>query len=154
MALNAFVYQLVYGSIATRPLSSSELGELLRLAREKNARLRITGVLLYQDAAFLQALEGDEAAVRALYGVIAADPRHSRTTVVWSGNVASRSFGDWSMGFASAADAHIRSIEGYRDFFGQQWLGTLWSNSSRATDLLREFRNLPWRAAIDDARRK
>jgi hypothetical protein len=154
MVLNSFVYQLVYGSVATRPVSSTELGELLRLAREKNATLRITGVLLYQDGTFLQALEGDESAVRALYDKIAADPRHSRATVVWSGNVPARSFGDWSMGFASAADAHVRSIDGYRDFFGQQWLGTLWSNSSRATDLLREFRNLPWRSAMDEARRR
>jgi len=130
---------------------SEDLSELLRVARENNARSRITGVLLYQDGMFLQALEGSEPDVRSLFEKIARDPRHGRAEVVWSGNVAARSFGDWSMGFASADDPEVARLDGYRDFFGKQSFA-LWVNPSRATDLLREFRGLPWRLAMGAAR--
>jgi len=50
--------------------------ELLTVAREKNSRLGITGMLLYKAGLFLQVLEGDSVRVRELYSKIASDERH------------------------------------------------------------------------------
>ncbi len=149
----AFVFQLVYVSAAVRPFSRWELEELLRAAREHNARRGITGTLLYHGAVFMQALEGAEADVMSVYGKIVADPRHRSVNVLWRGNVAARSFGEWTMGFVQAGSDDVPGMAGYRDFFAKGGMQpTSWLNPSRATELLREFRDLPWRQAMAGTR--
>ena len=64
----------------------------------KNASLDVTGILLYKDGSFLQALEGDETAVRDLYATIARADRHQQVTLIIEFPVETRSFSDWSMG--------------------------------------------------------
>jgi hypothetical protein len=90
---------LVYSSTAAKNLTRADLDALLHRARKKNARLGITGLLLYKRGEFMQALEGEEAAVRALYAVIRADPRHRRIVTLVDVPVAQPRFPDWSMGF-------------------------------------------------------
>ena len=46
------------------------------MARAKNAELRVTGALLITDHYFVQALEGEEDRVRALFDRIRRDDRH------------------------------------------------------------------------------
>jgi hypothetical protein len=68
--------------------------------------------------------------------------------VLWSGHVAERSFGDWTMGFVNGQERKVRDAEGYRDFFGKKTLEGFWANPSRATELLRQFRELPLRRTL------
>ena len=63
----------------------------------------------------MQLLEGEESAVRALYAIIIADPRHKGAISLLQGPVATRSFADWSMGFRDL-QAQTVAIEGYSDF--------------------------------------
>ena len=93
------MYFLIYRSVATERPDDAGLLELLKLSREANAAHGITGMLLYQNGRYMQMLEGEEAAVRALYDNIARDRRHHLVTIVASGPVAKRHFHDWSMGF-------------------------------------------------------
>ena len=48
-------------------MSSEELAEILRIARENNAAHDISGMLVYHGGSFLQVLEGPEGAVNSLY---------------------------------------------------------------------------------------
>ena len=92
-------FRLIYRSHMRIPPEQrkSVLGEIFSVARSNNKRQDITGALLVDDDWFVQALEGDEAAVRSLYEHIARDVRHERVAIVDEGTVAQRVFGRWSM---------------------------------------------------------
>ena len=53
------LYQIVYLSTATEPFSKAQLMELLEGSVRRNTVAGITGLLLYRDGAFMQALEGE-----------------------------------------------------------------------------------------------
>ena len=108
--------QFVYFSSAIRPFDNDQLVQLLVRAREKNARLQITGLLLYKGGNFMQVLEGEEARVRALFDVINADPRHRGTEVILEEPTDHRVFGDWSMGFRNLADPEVQNLPGFSPF--------------------------------------
>jgi hypothetical protein len=88
---------MVYVSAATRPLSPTELAEIVDGSRRNNIRDGITGLLLYHDGNFMQALEGPEAEVRALIERIKRDPRHTGMILMVRQYIAERSFPDWAM---------------------------------------------------------
>ncbi|MBV9829294.1 MAG: BLUF domain-containing protein [Alphaproteobacteria bacterium] len=94
---------LVYVSSATELLTEHELLELLRHSRRNNAELGITGLLLHIGGNFMQALEGPDEAVEALYNRIGADPRHRQVRTILRMASAHRMFSDWNMGFQEAA---------------------------------------------------
>jgi hypothetical protein len=98
---------IVYSSTATQEFSREELAELLARARAKNTQWGITGLLLYKRGVFMQALEGEEAAVRALYATIRADPRHHQIKTLVDIPVAQPRFSDWSMGFENIDDMQL-----------------------------------------------
>ncbi len=66
------MFFLTYVSTATRPFSKTDLSELMTESHENNARLGLTGMLLYKDGNFMQVLEGEEGDVRALYQKISS----------------------------------------------------------------------------------
>ena len=94
------MFCLVYASAGVSNWSYKEVQDMLIGFREKNAALDITGMLLYKNGSFLQALEGDEEIVRHLYATIARDNRHQQVTLIIEFPVEARSFPDWSMGLA------------------------------------------------------
>lgn len=107
---------LVYVSTATVPFSSSELRDLLAKSRDNNAMLDITGMLLYKDGNFMQVLEGEEGAVRALYAKITSDPRHKGNYMLLQGALEKRTFPDWSMGFRDLSAEDLQTLPGYTSF--------------------------------------
>ena len=93
------VFHLIYRSeslIAAEHLKE-ELGQLFSAARSNNKRQQITGALLCVDDCFVQMLEGDETAVRALLDHISADPRHESVELLESGPLEQRVFSRWAM---------------------------------------------------------
>ncbi|SHJ85749.1 Sensors of blue-light using FAD [Hymenobacter daecheongensis DSM 21074] len=109
------LHKIIYRSAAVRPFSPEQLRELLHAARRYNHAARISGLLLYAEGHFLQVLEGEPAAVQALYQRILADPRHTHVTTTFDGPVPQRAFPDWSMGFAGDGGAATTYIVGYVD---------------------------------------
>lgn len=91
--------QLVYTSGAVNEMTEPELDALLVQSREKNARLGITGLLLYKSGLFIQVLEGSEREVRSLYATIESDVRHRGVTLIFCRPAAKREFPQWRMGF-------------------------------------------------------
>ncbi|NYJ04423.1 BLUF domain-containing protein [Petropleomorpha daqingensis] len=111
------VFRLVYRSHSRIPGEDRPvtLAEILRGARSANARAGITGALLITDNWFVQALEGDESTVRALYERIRQDARHENVTLIESGSQDARVFSQWAMAQVSAsgqADIPLEATEG------------------------------------------
>ena len=108
--------QYIYVSSSVKPFSNEELLELLGKSRENNEKLGITGMLVYKNGVFMQALEGDEMSVRWLSAKIAKDPRHKNIVSMADGPLAEREFPDWSMGFCNLDDVDPREVPGYTTF--------------------------------------
>ena len=92
-------FRLIYRSHSRIPAERrrAELGEIFSAARSNNKKAEITGALLLHGEWFVQALEGEESAVRALYERIYRDGRHERISLVEEVTTPERVFGRWSM---------------------------------------------------------
>ena len=108
--------QLVYVSSSIQPFTSSELLQLLDTSRQNNEKLGITGMLLYKDGDFMQALEGEEEPVHSLSARIAKDPRHKDIRILLEDAGTEREFPDWSMGFRNLNDLNPLDVPGYSTF--------------------------------------
>jgi Sensors of blue-light using FAD len=108
--------QYIYVSSSVNPFSKEELLALLASARENNERLGVTGMLVYKDGVFMQALEGDEMSIRWLSAKIAKDPRHKNIVCLADRPLTEREFPDWSMGFCNLDDIDPREVPGYTTF--------------------------------------
>lgn len=97
-------FRLIYASATWPALTPDQLAGLIAVARRNNARLGVTGLLLYHNASVLQVLEGPQEAVEGLFDRIARDSRHGRILRLWAGPVAERAFPDWRMGLARLDD--------------------------------------------------
>ncbi len=104
---------LVYASHATGPISQEDLDEILRVSRENNAQLGITGVLLYSNGNFFQVLEGPKDNVLKLFGRIRKDPRHTGVVTYSCRTIEKRNFPKWTMGFRRITDDDTQAIEGW-----------------------------------------
>jgi Sensors of blue-light using FAD len=135
------MFFLVYVSSAVKPFLQSELLDLLAKSRENNARLGITGMLLYKDGNFMQALEGEEGAVQALYARIGRDPRHRGLLTLLQGPLEERQFPEWSMGFRDLNAADVLSTPGYSEFLNTPLMGKEFSSDpTRCQKLLLTFK--------------
>lgn len=103
------MFQIVYLSSATVPFSQADLATLLVMAQAQNRQNGVTGMLVFCNGQFLQALEGQRDDVIKTYNRIENDPRHRNLKTLHRGmSHLGKVFGDWSMGFqhemASAAN--------------------------------------------------
>ena len=143
---NEQIFQLVYASAAAVPFTIAQLESLLTRARRNNSLCNVTGMLLYHEGSFFQVLECPEAAVRRVFERVSADPRHKDVLLVWQGEVETRQFGDWSMGFINSRLADV--AEGFSDFLKTVHTpAELMEESARAKQLLLAFRDGRWRKA-------
>jgi hypothetical protein len=137
------LFFLTYASSAARPFSGAELEALLAVCRENNARLGVTGMLLYKDGNFMQVLEGEEGNVRALYEKIAADPRHKGEILLQQGYEKGRQFPEWSMGFRDLGSPEVRGMPAYSEFLNAPLTGKEFSeNPTSAQRLLLTFKEI------------
>lgn len=89
--------RLVYFSAASAGMSYGALVEIMDHAQTRNVERGITGILCYGSGQFLQALEGERAAVNSLYHRIATDARHLGCQLVDVSEIAERAFPEWTM---------------------------------------------------------
>lgn len=94
------LHLIVYMSSATPDCDknvTSELKNIISVARRENAAHAITGLLFYLDRKFLQIIEGPEAKLRQLMTNIERDNRHRDLHYLIDTPVEMRGFKDWSM---------------------------------------------------------
>lgn len=102
--------RLIYVSRKAPSLDLEGTIDLITHAAEKNARVGLTGFILFAPKFFLQVLEGDEGPVDETFGRIRDDPRHSDLEVLSESSVHGRSFAQWSMGFASGDESRKQRL--------------------------------------------
>ncbi len=137
--------QCIYSSAATTEFAEHEIPQLLEKIRAANANRGISGMLLYVEGSFFQVLEGEAEHVDILFQSISADPRHKHVTLIIREALAARSFGEWTMGFATVGSREAGELIGENDFFAE---ASCFENldSGRAKKLLAAFRRGRWHA--------
>ena len=110
------MHHIVYVSSATRLWSRTELFHLLDVCRRNNQRTGITGILLYRDGNFMQAIEGEEPELRNLMRTILLDPRHRDVIPLLDEPVPQREFPEWTMAFRDLERPEYRDLPGFSDF--------------------------------------
>ena len=133
--------QITYLSSATRAMSQGDLEDILKTARENNARLGITGMLLYGNKTFIQILEGEEGVVDELVKTIKRDPRHTNFQIVKKKPIDRHDYADWSMGFKRVSGEDFVAVKGLEDFEEKNFTTTfLGSHASLVDSLMDHFR--------------
>jgi len=135
------MWQVVYTSRATASFRASDLDSILRASRRNNPALGVTGMLLFMNGEFMQALEGPDDNVRELYAKLQRDPRHTDCRMLREGPIEAREFPDWSMGFHDLTDAGAARPAGVNDFLDRPFTSAFYAeNRSAARRLLSLFR--------------
>ncbi|HEY7810256.1 MAG TPA: BLUF domain-containing protein [Allosphingosinicella sp.] len=96
------------------PRDAPQVGDIVEVARVRNAALCVTGALVFTQASFAQILEGPATGVDELMVSIRRDPRHRKVTVLHEAQLAGgRRFPDWSMAYSGPSlyvERHIRPL--------------------------------------------
>lgn len=133
------LYQIVYTSAATELFDRSSLMDLLKGSVQRNTRAGITGLLLYKEGVFMQALEGEETAAKALFARISRDPRHSNIITLIAEKTHQRDFPNSAMAFRDLNAGE--KPPGYSAFLNTPLDGTEFSkDTSKARRLLALFK--------------
>lgn len=149
--MSSELVQCIYASAARHEFGTEALSDLLHVARTNNARLGLTGMLLYAEGSFFQVLEGPVDVVHALYAKIEQDPRHDQMTMIICEPIPKRSFDAWTMGFCAVSGDDLAGLAGVNDFFGQD-RKRVGVDAGRARKLLAAFRDGRWRTKLAGAR--
>ena len=84
--------EIIYASVASRPLNPEELHTLTAFAAQANTAMDVTGALVWDRGTFLHLLEDPTDVVDALFGRISADYRHSRVCLISRETISRRTF--------------------------------------------------------------
>lgn len=132
---------IVYYSHACRDYDDAALLGLLQVARRNNQRNDITGMLLYHDGNFVQALEGQSTAVEKLFARISRDPNHDGIIPTKLMTIETRQFPNWSMGFLTLTSLAETARQSTNDFLEQRPGSKDGIDASLAWSLLKSFRS-------------
>ena len=117
------LHRLVYYSRNCLALSPDamerEIAQILATSQVNNARVGVTGALMFNQGCFAQVLEGPQHAVEATFERIQQDVRHGEVALLSFGPAEARGFPVWSMAYVGASDAdaaRYRAIAGESGF--------------------------------------
>ena len=131
---------LIYISSATSWPSENDLKELLEQSRVRNLKQNITGMLVYNNATYMQVLEGSKKDVHDIYDSILKDPRNNGQFKLVEEEISQRDFPNWSMGFQNLESCSPEELPGFQDIFGGKLDKELAvKNPSKALALLMGF---------------
>lgn len=82
------------------PAEAGEVEAVVAMSRHRNARLGVTGALVFTERHFAQYLEGPAAGLEELMNSIGGDPRHRDVQLVYREEVPARRFDTWALAYA------------------------------------------------------
>ena len=133
---------LIYVSSSVREMDAEELLGILKVSRENNVAKDVTGLLLYKGGNFMQALEGPDDVVMALYEKIKNDPRHKDVSIISTEQIQKRQFPAWEMAFTNLDNPEIKNEPGYSHFLHDEFTAEVYrKNPLRAYIMLLTFRD-------------
>ena len=133
------IFTLVYISKAAQEMNEDELVDLLNVSRRNNILKNVTGMLLYRNGEFMQALEGNKESVEELFNIISQDDRHESVIVLSRKEIVERVFDNWSMGFENLSGNALTEIDGYSDFIDVAFSDEPFKQHETAYNLLQKF---------------
>jgi hypothetical protein len=113
------LFNIIYISRATEAMGQEQLLSLLERSRMNNEKSGITGMLLYRNGEFMQALEGEREVLEELIGRIEKDPRHRDLLVLTRKEIPVAHFADWSMGFSDISGECPEGLVDPDSFFSE-----------------------------------
>jgi len=128
---------LIYVSSASRMLTANDLKKLLVDIRYKYINNGITGMMLYSEGTFFQALEGEEEQLERVFESLQSDDIQKGVIKLKSGTEDKRTFFDWSMGFKSSYE-DLSRVNGFVDPLRYDFL-TEHDQQHPAVNLLKAF---------------
>ena len=119
--MNEKLHRIVYYSrnhVCGAPGSNAlaeAISSILRVSRVNNARVGVTGALLFNSGCFAQVLEGPRAGIENVFERVKLDPRHGDVSVLIFEPVPARAFEGWAMGFVGGyeTDAALYQDRGF-----------------------------------------
>ena len=108
--------QLIYVSTAVIRISKDDLQAILLTSIHHNSEKNITGLLLYDQGTFCQALEGEAEDIHTLFSKILEDDRHTSIIKIFDDEIKTRDFSSWSMNCINLDHYDKKQINGYSDF--------------------------------------
>jgi hypothetical protein len=130
---------IIYLSESTlRGPVDNDLAEIHATANYLNAKVGVTGLLLYNAGQFLQILEGQQQVLEMVFQKIERDPRHANVCRLVTEPIGRRLFPSWNMG--------AMNVELGSEFEQQRFLDLVHAcrtspRSKLVTKLCREFAN-------------
>jgi hypothetical protein len=101
------LHRLVYYSRNRVTQSPEALAEaitsILAASQANNARMDVTGALMFNAGCFAQVLEGPRTAVEDIFERVQQDERHGDVSLLAFDPAPTRAFEHWSMGFVGAS---------------------------------------------------
>ncbi|MDJ0778735.1 MAG: BLUF domain-containing protein [Gammaproteobacteria bacterium] len=143
--------QVSYVSSSPEPMTAEALLALLEECRTNNRKRGITGMLLYGNGTFLQAIEGDEPVIDDLLTRICADPRHGEIQMLQRREIDRPEYAEWSMGFDEVSNQEFGDVDGLRDFGSEDFnFDYLVGHDSVVDSLLDHYRQPNWDLVIGE----
>ena len=97
-------------------------------------------MLLYDNAMYMQVLEGSEKDVHDIYDSILKDTRNNGNVTLIEEEISQRDFPNWSMGFKNLESCSPEELPGFQDVFGGKLDKELAvKNTSKALGLILGF---------------
>jgi hypothetical protein len=112
--------QIIYCSRLKCAYGVKDVYTILKKSRVKNARLGVSGFLLYKDNRFLQVIEGFNGSVSNLFRIIQDDLRHEEVKLITNDRTRLLQFENWYMGYSSLMDDISLEISEYLSSIGQR----------------------------------
>lgn len=109
------MFRLVYYSanriVGPAEEISMQIGQILDTSRRNNAKVAVTGALMFSEGHFGQVLEGPQPAVEATFERIQRDTRHGDVALLGFLPIERRSFGCWSMAYVGEPSSASQAFE-------------------------------------------
>ncbi len=96
--------RLIYASLIAPNISPAVVRDILATSQRNNAKVGVTGALIFTGGAFLQCLEGHRREVNKVYNRILNDPRHTDPALISLVEIPSRRFTGWNMGYVASTE--------------------------------------------------
>jgi len=132
--------RIMYVSEAAAPMRKMDLRSINFTSSTNNAKIGVTGLLMYSAGNFMQALEGRSAAVGEVLERIRLDERHVKLRVLIDEQDQERIFGSWAMGLLDLTgmrDVNLDRFSSILRAVEQNHTGSAIGVSAR--ELLRDF---------------
>ena len=147
----SLMIQVSYISQTSAPMPAEALLSLLNECRRNNEKLGVTGLLLYANGTFLQAVEGETKVVDELVERICGDSRHENIKMLRRIEIDEPQYAEWSMGFNIIGDDDLDEIEGLRNFTAETFdFSLLIENDTLVDTLLKRYRKTSWDKVIGE----